>query len=69
MKQVLSLLLSLGYCNLSQGIFLKPTIEQVAPDRTTNTTVDLSGNDFTIENGDRTREDERNREFLTIKES
>ncbi|MGK7896643.1 MAG: filamentous hemagglutinin N-terminal domain-containing protein [Xenococcus sp. (in: cyanobacteria)] len=53
MKYRLSLLLSLGFCTLSQGIFLTPTIAQVTPDGTTNTTVDVSGNDFTINQGDR----------------
>ena len=53
MKQRLSLLLSLGYFAIGQGICLTPAIAQVAPDGTTNTTVDVSGNDFTIQDGDR----------------
>ncbi|MGK7895377.1 MAG: filamentous hemagglutinin N-terminal domain-containing protein [Xenococcus sp. (in: cyanobacteria)] len=53
MKQRLSLLLSLGYCSFIPGIFLNTAIAQVAPDGTTNTTVDVSGDDFTIEQGDR----------------
>ncbi len=53
MKKGLSLLLFLGYCTLSQGLFLKPATAQVTPDGTTNTTVDVSGNDFTINQGDR----------------
>ncbi len=53
MPKGLSLLLFLGYCTLSQGIFLKPATAQVIPDRTTNTTVDVNGNDFTINQGDR----------------
>ena len=57
MKQGLSLLLSLGYCTLSQVIFLKPATTQVTPDGTTKTTVDVSGNDFTINQGDRVRQD------------
>ncbi len=50
MKNVLSLLLSLGYFTLSQGIFLKLATAQVVPDGTTSTTVDVDG---TINNGDR----------------
>ena len=53
MKNRLSLLLFLGYCILGQGVCLKPATAQVTPDGTTNTTVDVSGNDFTIEQGDR----------------
>ncbi len=53
MKQGLSLLLSLVYCTLSQNIFLKSATAQVTPDRTTNTTVNVNGNDFTINQGDR----------------
>ncbi len=53
MKQELSLLLSLGYCTLGQSIFLNPATAQITPDGTTSTTVDVSGNDFTIEQGDR----------------
>ena len=52
-KQGLSLLLFLGCCTLSQGFFLKPALAQITPDGTTNTTVDVSGNDFTIEQGNR----------------
>ena len=53
MKQRLSLLISLGYCILSQGIFFKSAVAQVTPDGTTNTTVDVNGNDFTIQQGER----------------
>ncbi len=53
MKKRLSLLLSLGYCTLSQGIFLPSATAQVTPDGTTSNTVDVSGNDFTINQGDR----------------
>ena len=53
MKQRLSLLLSLIYCSLSQGIFLNSATAQVTPDGTTSTTVDVNGNDFTIQQGDR----------------
>ncbi len=53
MKQGLSLLLSLGCCTISQGIFLHPATAQVTPDGTTNTTVDANGNNFTINQGDR----------------
>ena len=53
MKQKLSLLLSLGCCALSPGIFLKPATAQVTPDGTTNTTVDVSGSNFTIQEGER----------------
>ncbi len=53
MPKGLSLVLFLGYCTLLQGVFLKPATAQVTPDGTTNTTVDISGNDFTIEQGDR----------------
>ena len=53
MKQVSSLLLSLGCCTLSQGIFLNSVTAQVTPDGTTSTTVNVNGNDFTIEQGDR----------------
>ncbi len=53
MKQGLSLLLSLGCFTLNQGLFLQVAKAQVTPDGTTNTTIDISGNDFTIENGDR----------------
>ena len=52
MKKGLSLLLFLGYCTLIQGIFLKPVTAQVTPDGTTNTTVDVSGNNFTIQEAD-----------------
>ncbi|MEM9272045.1 MAG: filamentous hemagglutinin N-terminal domain-containing protein [Cyanobacteria bacterium P01_F01_bin.143] len=53
MKQRLSLLLSLVYFALLQGIFLKPTTAQVTRDGTTNSTVEVQGNDFTIQQGDR----------------
>ncbi len=53
MNKGLSLLLSLGYCTLSQGIFLKPATAQITSDGSTNTTVNADGNDFTIQNGDR----------------
>ena len=53
MQKGLSLLLFLGYCTLSQGIFLKLATAQITPDGTTNTTVDVDGNDFTINQGDR----------------
>ena len=53
MPKGLSLLLFLGYCTLSQGIFLKLATAQITPDGTTNTTVDVDGNDFTINQGDR----------------
>ena len=52
-KKGLSLLLFLGFCTLSQGIFLTSATAQVTPDGTTNTTVDRSGSDFTINQGDR----------------
>ncbi|MGK7895783.1 MAG: filamentous hemagglutinin N-terminal domain-containing protein [Xenococcus sp. (in: cyanobacteria)] len=52
-KQGLSLLLSLGYCTFSQGVFLSAATAQVTPDGTTNTRVNVKGNDFTIEQGDR----------------
>ncbi len=51
MKKGLSLLFSLGFCAQRQGIFLKPATAQVAPDGTTNTTVDVSRNDFTTNQG------------------
>ena len=54
MPKELSLLLFWGYCTLSQGIFLTSAIAQVTPDGTTNTTVGVSGNDFTINQEDRT---------------
>ena len=50
MPKGLSLLLFLGYCTLSQGIFLNSATAQVTPDGTTSTTVDADG---TINNGDR----------------
>ena len=53
MQKGLSLLLSLGFCTLSQEIFLTSATAQVTPDGTTNTTVDVDGSDFTIEQGDR----------------
>ncbi|MDJ0900177.1 MAG: S-layer family protein [Xenococcus sp. MO_188.B8] len=53
MKQRLSLLLSLTYCTLGQGIFLTSATAQVTPDGTTNTTVDVDGSDFTIQEGER----------------
>ncbi len=53
MKQGLSLLFSLSCLTLSQGIFLKAATAQVTPDGTTNTTVDVNGNNFTINQGDR----------------
>ena len=54
MKQGLSLLLSLGSYILGQGLFSQAATAQVTPDGTTNTTVDVSGNDFTINQGNRT---------------
>lgn len=53
MKQGLLLLLSWGYYTLSPGVFLNSAMAQVNPDGTTNTTVDVNGSDFTIEQGDR----------------
>ncbi len=54
MKQRLSLLLSLSFLTLSQGIFLTSATAQVTPDGTTSTTVtDVSGKDFTINQGAR----------------
>ena len=53
MKQGLSLLLSLGCCTLSRGIFVNSATAQVTPDGTTNSTVDANGNNFTINQGDR----------------
>ncbi|ELS02279.1 filamentous hemagglutinin family N-terminal domain [Xenococcus sp. PCC 7305] len=53
MKQGLSLLFSLGCFTLVQGICLNSVTAQVTPDSTTNTRVDVNGNDFTIEQGDR----------------
>ena len=53
MKQGLSLLLSLGYCSITQGIFLNSATAQVTPDGTTNTTVNADGNNFTINQGSR----------------
>ncbi|MGK7898629.1 MAG: filamentous hemagglutinin N-terminal domain-containing protein [Xenococcus sp. (in: cyanobacteria)] len=53
MKRELSLLLFLTSFTFSQEFFLKPTTAQVTSDGTTNTTVNISGNDFTIEQGDR----------------
>ena len=53
LKNSLSLLLSLGCCVITQGIYLKTATAQITSDGTTNTTVDVRGNDFTINNGDR----------------
>ncbi|ELS04518.1 filamentous hemagglutinin family N-terminal domain [Xenococcus sp. PCC 7305] len=53
MTRRLSLLLSLSCFTIGQGILLKPSTAQVSPDGTTNTTVGVTGNDFTIEQGDR----------------
>ncbi len=53
MQKRLSLLLFLGYCTLIQGIFLTSATAQITSDGTTNTTVDVDGNDFTINQGDR----------------
>ena len=53
MKQGLSLLLSLSCLTLSQGVFLTSATAQVTPDGTTNTTVNVDGNNFTINQGDR----------------
>ena len=55
LKQRLSLLLLLGcgYSIFNQGIFCKPAAAQVTTDGTTNTRVDVSGNNFTINQGDR----------------
>ena len=53
LKQGLSLLLSLGYLTISQGISLQVATAQITPDNTTNSKVDVSGNDFTINQGDR----------------
>ena len=56
MKSELSLLFSLGFCTLGQVVFLKPVTAKVTPDGTTNSTVDVSGNDFPINHGDRAGE-------------
>ena len=53
MKKELSLLLSLGYFTISQSIILQAATAQVIPDGTTNTIVNVNGNDFTINQGDR----------------
>ncbi|MGK7893477.1 MAG: filamentous hemagglutinin N-terminal domain-containing protein [Xenococcus sp. (in: cyanobacteria)] len=53
MKSGLSLLLFMSSFTLSQSIFLISAIAQVTPDGTTNTTVNISGNNFTINRGDR----------------
>ncbi len=53
MSKRLSLLLFLGYCTLLQDVFLKPVTAEVTRDGTTNTTVDVSGNNFTIQEGER----------------
>ncbi|MEM9275723.1 MAG: filamentous hemagglutinin N-terminal domain-containing protein, partial [Cyanobacteria bacterium P01_F01_bin.143] len=53
MKRRLGLILSLSYCIFSQGLFLNAATAQVTPDGTTNTAVDVDGNNFTIEQGDR----------------
>ncbi|MGK7894243.1 MAG: filamentous hemagglutinin N-terminal domain-containing protein [Xenococcus sp. (in: cyanobacteria)] len=53
MSKKLPLLLSLACCTISQGIFLTSAMAQVIPDGTTSTTVDVNGNDLTINQGDR----------------
>ncbi|MGK7893372.1 MAG: filamentous hemagglutinin N-terminal domain-containing protein [Xenococcus sp. (in: cyanobacteria)] len=53
MKQRLFLLLSLGYWAINQGIFPQSTLAQVTTDGTTNTKVNVSDNDFTIQEGER----------------
>ncbi|WP_019506936.1 filamentous hemagglutinin N-terminal domain-containing protein [Pleurocapsa sp. PCC 7319] len=53
MKKRLSLLLFLVGCIIIPGILLKPATAQVTPDGTTNTTVNAEGNDFTIQDGNR----------------
>ena len=52
MKSELSLLFSLGFCTICQGIFLTSATTQVTPDGITNTSVDVNRNDFTINQGD-----------------
>ena len=56
MREGLLLLLSLGLSTFSQGIFLIASNAQVKTDSTTNTKVNVSGNDFTINQGDRGKE-------------
>ncbi|ELS04439.1 filamentous hemagglutinin family N-terminal domain [Xenococcus sp. PCC 7305] len=54
MRQGLSLLFSLGCFTLVEAVFLNSVAAQaVTPDGTTNTRVDVEGNNFTIEQGDR----------------
>ena len=53
MKQVLLSLVSLNVCILGIASALSPSTAQVTPDGTTNTTVDVEGNDIEINDGDR----------------
>ena len=56
MKQRYLLLLSLSCFTLNQEIFFKAATAQVIPDGTTHTTVEVNGNNFEINNGDRAGE-------------
>ena len=54
MQKRLSLLFSLGFCTVANSLLASSLKAQVAPDGTTNTTVNSGdGNNFTIEQGDR----------------
>ncbi|MGK7894504.1 MAG: beta strand repeat-containing protein [Xenococcus sp. (in: cyanobacteria)] len=53
MQKSVSLPLSLVCYVVGSSLQFNPALAQVTPDGTTSTTVDVSGNDFTINNGDR----------------
>ncbi|MDJ0690025.1 MAG: filamentous hemagglutinin N-terminal domain-containing protein [Xenococcaceae cyanobacterium MO_188.B32] len=53
MKPSISLVSSLTFCLVGSSLQFSPAIAQIAPDGTTNTTVNADGNNFTINQGDR----------------
>ncbi len=53
MKSSTSLVLSLAYCLLGSSLQSPPASAQITPDGTTSTTVNVNGNNFEINNGER----------------
>ena len=53
MKPSISLVSSLTFCLVGNALRYLPASAQVTTDGTTNTTVNVDGNNFTIDQGDR----------------
>ena len=53
MKSSTSLVLSLAYCLFDSSLQFSPTSAQIIPDGTTSTIVNVNGNNFEINNGER----------------